>query len=62
MLLAFALVVLVGVLPRIRFLGLQAVLGKTGSTAAIETSIVAVPAIELWGILPWAKLLLLLKD
>ena len=53
-------VVLVGVLPWIRFLGLRAILGEMGSTAAIETSIVAVPAIELWGIWPWAKLLLLL--
>ena len=33
-----------------------------GSTAAIETSIITVPAIELWGIWPWAKLLRLLKD
>ena len=62
LLLAFDLVVLVGVLPWVRLLGLQAILGEMGSTAAIETSIVAVPAIELWGILPWAKLLLLLKD
>ena len=60
--LALALFVLVGVLPRIRFLGLRAILGEIGSTAAIETSIVAIPAIELWGIWPGAKLLLLLKD
>ena len=62
MLLALALVVLVGVLPWIRLLGLRTILGKMGSTAAIETSIVTVPAIELWGIWPWAKLLRLLKD
>src|SRR6185436_14380796 len=60
LLLALALVVLVGVLPRIRLLGLRAILGEMGSTAAIETLIIAVPTIELWGI--WAKLLLLLKD
>ena len=59
-LLALALVVLVGVLPWIRLLWLRAILGKMGSAAAIETSIVTVPAIELWGIWPWAKLLLLL--
>ena len=62
LLLALALVVLVGVLPWIRLLGLRAILGEMGSTAAIETSIVAVPAIELWGIWPWAKLLRLLID
>ena len=62
MLLALALVVLVGFLPWIRLLGLRAILGEMGSTAAIETSIVTVPAIELWGIWPWAKLLRLLKD
>ena len=62
MLLALVLVVLVGVLPWIRLLGLRAILGEMGSTAAIETSIVAVPVIELWGIWPWDKLLLLLKD
>ena len=62
MLLALALVVLVGVLPRIRLLGLRAILGEMGSTATIETSIVTVPAIELWGIWPRAKLLRLLKD
>ena len=62
LLLALALVVLVGVLPWIRLLGLRAILGEMGSTAAIETSIVTVPAIELWGIWPWAKLLRLLKD
>ena len=60
--LALALVVLVGVLPRIRLLGLWAILGEMGSTAAIKTSIVVVPDIELWGIWPWAKLLRLLKD
>ena len=57
-----ALVVLVGVLPWVRLLGLRAILGKMGSIAAIETSIVTVPAIELWGIWPWAKLQRLLKD
>ena len=62
MLLAFVLVVLVGVLPWIRLLGLRAILGEMRSTAAIETSIVVVLAIGLWGIWPWAKLLLLLKD
>ena len=62
MFLALALVVLVGVLPWVRLLGLRAILGEMGSTAAIETSIVAVPAIELWDIWPWAKLLRLLKD
>ena len=62
MLLALALVVLVEVLPWIRLLRLRAILGKMGSTTAIETSIVAVPVIELWGIWPWAKLLRLLKD
>ena len=61
LLLALALVILVGVLPWRRLLGLRAILGKMGSTAAIETSIVAVPAIGLWGIWPWAKLLRLLK-
>ena len=59
-LLALALIVLVGVLRWIRLLGLRAILGEMGSTAAIETSIVAVPAIELWDIWPWAKLLRLL--
>ena len=62
MLLARALVVLIGVLPWIRLLGLRAILDEMGSTAAIETSIVTVPAIELWVIWPWAKLLRLLKD
>src|SRR6185312_6200454 len=62
LLLALALVVLVGVLPWIRLFGLRAILGEMGSTAAIETLIVTVPAIELWGIWPWAKLLRLLKD
>ena len=62
MLLALALVVLVGVLPWIRLLGLRVILGEMRSTAAIETSIIAVPAIELLGIWPWAKLLRLLKD
>ena len=51
-LLALALVVLVGVLPWVRLLGLQAILGEMGSTAAIETSIVVVPAIEPWGTWP----------
>ena len=51
LLLALALV-LVGVLPWIRLLGLWAILGEMGSTAAIETAIVAVPTIELWGIWP----------
>ena len=62
MLLALALVVLVGILPWISLLGLRAILGEMGSTAAIETAIVAVPTIELWDIWPWAKLLWLLKD
>jgi len=62
LLLALSLVVLVGVLPWIRLLGLRAIPGEMGSTAAIETSIVTIHAIELWGIWPWAKLLRLLKD
>ena len=33
-----------------------------GSTVTIDTSIVAVLVIELWGIWPWAKLLRLLKN
>ena len=59
--LALALIVLVGVLRWIRLLGLRAILGKMRSTAAIETSIVAVPVIGLWGIWPWTKLVRLLK-
>ena len=62
LLLALALVVLIGVLPWIRFLGLRAILGKMVSTATIKASIDAIPMIELWGIWPWAKLLRLLKD
>ena len=62
MLLALALVVLIGVLPWIRLLGLRAISGEMGSTAAIKASIVTVPTIELWGIWPWAKLLRLLKN
>ena len=59
--LALALVVvLVGVLPWIRPLGSRAILGKVISTAAVIAPIVAIPTIELWGIRPWAKLLLLL--
>ena len=61
MLLVLAHVVLIGVLPWIRLLGLRAILGEMGITAAIEISIVVVPAIGLWGIWPWAKLLRLLK-
>ena len=52
MLLALALVVLIGVLPWIRLLGLRAIPGEMGSTAAIKASIVTVPTIELWGIWP----------
>ena len=55
-------VVLVGVLPWIILFGLRTILGKVGSTAAVETSIITIPTIELWGIWPWAKLLRLLKD
>ena len=62
MLLALALVVLIGVLPWIRLLRLRAISGKMVSTAAIKASIVDIPTIELWGIWPWAKLLRLLKD
>ena len=59
--LALALVVvLVGVLPWIRPLGSQAISGEMISTAAVIAPIVAIPTIELWGIWPWAKLLLLL--
>ena len=59
---AFALVVvLVGVLPWIRPLGLRAIYGEMISTAAVIAPIVAIPTIELWGIRPWAKLLLLLR-
>ena len=53
-------VVLVGVLPWIRPLGSRAILGKVISTAAVIAPIIAIPTIELWGIRPWAKLLLLL--
>ena len=55
-------VVLVGVLPWIRPLGLRAISGKMISTAAVKAPIVAIPTIELWGIWPWAKLLRLLND
>ena len=58
--LALALVVvLVGVLSWIRPLGSRAILGKVISTAAVIAPIVAISTIELWGIRPWAKLLLL---
>ena len=53
-------VVLVGVLPWIILSGLRTILGKVISTAAVIAPIVAIPMIELWGIRPWAKLLLLL--
>ena len=53
-------IVLVGVLPWIRPLGSRAILGKVISTATVIAPIVAIPTIELWGIRPWAKLLLLL--
>ena len=53
-------VVLVGVLPWIIPSGLRTILGKVRSTAAVEASIITIPTIELWGIWPWAKLLLLL--
>jgi hypothetical protein len=55
-------VVLVGVLPWIRPLGLRAISGEMISTAAVKAPIVAIPTIELWGIWPWAKLLRLLND
>ena len=59
--LALALVVvLVGVLPWIILSGLRTILGKVRSTAVVEASIFTIPTIELWGIWPWAKLLLLL--
>ena len=54
-------VVLVGVLPWIISSGLRTILGKVRSTAAVEASIITIPTIELWGIWPWAKLLLLLR-
>ena len=48
---AFALVVvLVGVLPWIILSGLRTILGKVGSTATVEASIITIPTIELWGI------------
>ena len=53
-------VVLVGVLPWIILFGLRTILGKVGSTAAVEASIITIPTIELWGIRPLARLLLLL--
>ena len=49
LLLALALVVLIGVLIWIRLLGLRAILGKMVSTAAIIAPIVAIPTIELLG-------------
>ena len=59
--LALALViVLIGVLPWIISSGLRTILGKVRSTAAVEASIITISTIELWGIRPWAKLLLLL--
>ena len=42
-------VVLVRVLPWIIISGLQTILGKVGSTAAVEASIITIPTIELWG-------------
>ena len=50
LLVALTLFVLVGVLPWIRLLGLRAVPGEMGSTAAIKASIITIPTIELWGI------------
>ena len=58
--LALVVVVLVGFLPWIILFGLRTILGKVISTAAVIAPIVAIPTIELWGIRPWAKLLLLL--
>src|SRR6185295_3884635 len=55
------IVVLVGVLPWIILSGLRTILGKVRSTAAVEALIITIPTIELWGIWPWAKLLLLLR-
>ena len=52
-------VVLVGVLPWIILFGLRTILGKVGSTAAVEAPIITIPTIELWGIWPLARLLLL---
>ena len=54
------IVVLVGVLPWIILSGLRTILGKVGSTAVVDASIITIPTIELWGIRPLAKLLLLL--
>src|SRR6185295_2099980 len=54
------IVVLVGVVPWIILSGLRTILGKVGSTAAVEASIITIPTIELWGIRPLARLLLLL--
>ena len=59
--LALVVVVLIGVLPWIILSGLRTILGKVRSTAAVEASIITIPTIELWGIWPWAKLLLLLR-
>src|SRR6185503_2332392 len=53
-------VVLIRVLPWIIPSGLWTILGKMRSTSAVETSIITIPTIELWGIRPRAKLLLLL--
>ena len=59
--LALALVVVLdGVLPWIIPSGLWTILGKMRSTATVEASIITIPTIELWGIRPRAKLLLLL--
>ena len=43
-------VVLVGVLPWIILSRLRTILGKVGSTAAVEAPIITIPTIELWGI------------
>src|SRR6185295_8208652 len=51
--LALVVVVLVGVLPWIILSGLQTILGKVISTAAVIAPIVAIPTIELWGIRLW---------
>ena len=52
-------VVLIGILPWIILSGLRTILGKVGSTAAVEAPIITIPTIELWGIWPLARLLLL---
>src|SRR4029079_1232870 len=60
LLLLLFVVVLIRVLPWIIPSGLWTIFGKMRSTAAVETSIITILTIELWGIRPWAKLLLLL--